>query len=86
MDRAQIIATITGNQKVRAMVMKALGACMRGESPTTFLKNVAMTEPVFQGYNFDDIDATAEQICKEKNADINTMKAGITDFAKSYIN
>ena len=58
---------------------------MRGESPVTFMKNLAMTEPLLQGYDFDNIDATAEQVCKEKNADINTMKADLTDLAKSYI-
>ena len=58
---------------------------MRGESPSTFMKNLAMTEPLLQGYDYDNIDATAEQICKDKNADMNTMKADITDLAKSYI-
>lgn len=85
MDRAQIISTITGNKKVRELVMKAAGAFMRGESPSQFMKNLALTNPVFQGYNFDDIDATAEQICQANNANMESMKADITDLAKSYI-
>ena len=85
MDRTQIISTITGNKKVREIVVKAVGAFMRGESPSTFMKNLAMTEPLLQGYNFDDIDATAAQVCKEKNADMESMKADISDLAKSYI-
>lgn len=85
MDRTQIIATITGNKKVREIVIKAVGSFMRGESPTTFMKNLAMTEPLLKGYDFNNIDATAEQICKEKNANMETMKADISDLAKSYI-
>lgn len=85
MDRAQLISTITGNQKVRGIVMKAVGAFMRGESPSQFMKNLAMTEPALQGYSYDDIDATAAQVCKERNADINTMKADIAELANSYI-
>ena len=85
MDRMQIISTITSNKKVREIVIKAVGSFMRGESPTTFMKNLAMSEPLLKGYDFDNIDATAEQVCKEKNADINTMKADLTDLAKSYI-
>jgi len=85
MDKTQIISTITSNKKVREIVFKAVGSFMRGESPSTFMKNLAMTEPLLQGYDYDNIDATAEQICKDKNADMNTMKADITDLAKSYI-
>jgi len=85
MDRMQIISTITSNKKVREIVIKAVGSFMRGESPTTFMKNLAMSEPLLKGYDFDNIDATAEQVCKEKNADMNTMKADLTDLAKSYI-
>ena len=85
MDRAQIITTITSNKKVREIVAKAVGSFMRGESPSQFMKNLAMTEPALQGYNFDDIDATAAQVCKEKDANIESMKADISDLAKSYI-
>ena len=85
MDRTQIISTITSNKKVREIVIKAVGSFMRGESPTTFMKNLAMTEPLLQGYDYDNIDATAEKVCKEKNANMESMKADISDLAKSYI-
>lgn len=85
MDRMQLISTITGSPKIKNLVMKAIGAAMRGESPSTFLKNVAMSEPALQGYNFDDIDATTAQVCRENNADMESMKANIMDLAKSYI-
>lgn len=85
MDKMQIISTITGNKKVREVVIKAVGAFMRGESPTTFMKNLAMTEPALRGYDFNDIDAATAQVCQEKNADMESMKADLTDLAKSYI-
>ena len=85
MDKMQLISTITGNPQIKGLVMKAVGAFMRGESPSQFMKNLAMTNPVFQGYNFDDIDAVTAQVCEEKNANMETMKADLTDLAKSYI-
>lgn len=85
MNKAQIIKTLTTNKKARELALKAAGAFMRGESPTTFMKNLAMTDPLFQGYDYEDIDATAAQVCKENNANIETMKADVEDLAKSYI-
>jgi len=67
------------------LVFKAVGAMMRGESPVDFMKNLAKTHPKFQGYNFDDLEGTANSVCANNNVDIEKMKSEIADFAKSHI-
>ena len=68
------------------MLMSAIGAMMRGENPTDFLKNLARTNPQLQGMNFDDLEGTATDLCNKNNVDIESAKSKITDFAKSFIN
>ena len=75
-----------GNKNLMNLCMKAFGAMMRGESPTEFLKNVAKTNPALQGYNFDDLEGTAQDICNQRNVDMENMKSQITEFANSHIN
>ena len=81
-----LIQTIMGNKDVMNIVMKALGSMMRGESPVDFMKNLARTNPKFQGYDFDNLESTAQSVCNENNVDIKSLQAEITDFAKSHIN
>lgn len=81
-----LIQTIMGNKDLMNVVMKALGSMMRGESPTDFMKNLAKTNPKLQGYDFDNLEATANSVCNSNNVDIKTLHAEITDFAKSHIN
>ena len=68
------------------MMMQALGAMMRGESPTDFLKKLAQTNPQFQGMNLDDLEGTATELCRKNNVDMNAATSKIKDFAKSFIN
>lgn len=73
---------ILGNKDVMNIVTQAIGSAMRGESPVDFMKNLSNTHPMFRGYNYDDLEGTANQICREKGEDINQ----VMDFAKSFIN
>lgn len=65
------------------MMMQALGAMMRGESPKDFLKNLANTNPQLQGLNLDDLEGTAKTLCEKNNIDMNELADKIQDFAKS---
>lgn len=71
---------LTGNNN---MMMKALGAMMRGESPKDFLKSLANTNPQLQGLNLDDLEGTAKTLCEKNNVDMNQLADQIKDFAKS---
>lgn len=65
------------------MMMQAMGAMMRGESPGQFLKNLANTNPQLQGLNFDDLEGTAKTLCERNNVNMNELADKIRDFAKS---
>ena len=67
------------------MMMQALGAMMRGESPSAFLKNLANTNPQLQGLDLDNLESTATALCQKNNIDMNQLSDKIRDFAKSNI-
>ena len=77
---------ILGNKEAMNIIMQAIGSAMRGESPITFMKNLANTNPLFRGYDYDDLEATATKVCEENGEDINVVQTQVMDFAKSYIN
>lgn len=71
---------LTGNNN---LMMQALGAMMRGESPKDFLKNLANSNPQLQGLNLDDLEGTAKALCDKNNVNMNELADKIKDFAKS---
>lgn len=68
------------------MMMQALGAMMRGESPQAFLKNLANTNPQLQGLDLNDLEGTAKALCEKNNVNMNELASKIQDFAKSNTN
>lgn len=63
------------------MLRQAMGAMMRGESPQTFLKNLANTNPQLQGFNFDDLEGTARALCEKNNVNMEQLAEQIKGFA-----
>lgn len=52
------------------IMMQALGAMMRGESPQMFLQNLAKNNPALQGMDFSNLENTAQKLCNEKGVDM----------------
>ena len=77
------IMNLLGNNN--NIMMQALGAMMRGESPQTFLKNLANTTPQLQGLNLNDLEGTAKTLCEKNNVDMNQLADKIREFANSNI-
>lgn len=67
------------------IMMQAIGAMLRGESPQQFLKNLAKTNPQLQGLDLDNLDKTAEQLYAQKGEDINAAKATFRDKISSFM-
>ena len=67
---------LTGNNN--NIMMQALGAMMRGESPQMFLQNLARSNPALQGLDLTNINATAQKVCQEHGVDANKLTAEIT--------
>lgn len=71
---------LTGNNNI---MMQAMGAMMRGESPRTFIKNLANTNPQLQGLNLDDLEGTAKSLCEKNNVNMGELADKIKEFANS---
>ena len=67
-----------------SMMMQAFGAMMRGESPQSFLKNLANTNPQLQSLNLDDLEGTAKALCEKNNVNMEELAQKITEFANSH--
>ena len=63
------------------MLRQAFGAMMRGESPQTFLKNLANSNPQLQGLNLDDLEGTAKALCEKNNVNMEQLADQIKGFA-----
>ena len=68
-----------------SMMMSALGAMMRGESPSAFLKNLANTNPQLQGLDLDNLESTAKALCDKNGINMNELAGKIQEFANSNI-
>jgi len=79
-----ILQMLNGNQTSNIMV-QAVGAMMRGESPQSFLQNLAKTNPMLQGLDLNNPSMAAEQLYKDKGQDINAAKNTIMDKVSSFI-
>lgn len=48
------------------ILLQAVGAALRGESPQAFMKRLANQHPQLKKMNLDDLQGSAQQLCKEK--------------------
>ena len=73
---ANSLLNLFGNNSGNIM-MQAVGAMMRGESPQAFIQNLARTNPALQGLDLTNINATAQKVCQEHGVDANKLTAEI---------
>ena len=73
-----LMSFFTGGSGSGGMLLQAFGAMMRGENPQAFLQNLARTRPELQGLDLNDINATAQKVCKDHGVDANKLTAEIT--------
>lgn len=62
-----------------SIMMQAVGAAMRGESPQAFLKRLSNQHPALKKVNFEDLMGSAQQLAKENNMDIDQLKSKLDD-------
>lgn len=55
------------------LMLQAVGAMMRGESPRDFLQNLANTNPALRGIDLNDINGSAQKLCQERGIDANKL-------------
>ena len=76
------IMNMLGNGNNNIM-LQAMGAMMRGESPRQFLSSLAQNNPQLQGLNLDNLQQTAEKVCKDNNVDMNSK---MKEIKSSFFN
>ena len=81
-----ILQMLSGSQNPQNnIMMQAVGAMLRGESPQSFLQDLAKSRPELQGLDLTNLDQTAEKLYKEKGQDINAAKSSIMDKVNSFM-
>jgi len=87
MQNNPILQMLSGSQNPQSnIMMQAVGAMLRGETPQSFLQNLAKNNPQLQGLDLNNPSQAAEQLYKDKGQDINTAKTSIMDRVSAFIN
>ena len=72
---ANSLLSIFGNNG--NLMLQAFGAMMRGESPQTFMQQLANTNPALRGIDLNDINGSAQRLCRERGIDADKLAADI---------
>ena len=81
-----ILQALSGSQNPQSnIMMQAVSAWMRGESPQSFLQNLAKSNPQLQGLDLNNLSQAAEKLYSDKGQDINMAKSSIMDKVNSFI-
>ena len=77
---------LNANQNPQSnIMMQAFGAMMRGESPQSFLQNLAKTNPQLQGLDLTNPSKAAETLYSQNGQDINAAKNSIMSKISSFM-
>lgn len=87
MQNNPILQMLSGSQNPQSnIMMQAVGAMLRGETPQSFLQNLAKNNPELQGLDLNNPSQAAEKLYADKGQDINTAKTSIMDRVSAFIN
>lgn len=75
-----MLSLLQGGPNQNNIIMQAVGAMMRGESPQAFMQNLAKNHPQLQGLDLNNLNKTAEDLCAKNGQDINDVKSRINSF------
>lgn len=67
------------------IMMQAVGAMMRGESPQSFLQSLAKNNPQLQGLDLSNPSKAAETLYSQNGQDINAAKNTILGKISSFM-
>lgn len=69
-----------------SILMQAIGAAMRGESPQAFMKKLANSDPRLKKIDLNDLYGSAQQLAKEQGKDINALTKQLDTVVTPVIN
>lgn len=65
MSLFDMLGSAAGGAGGTSILLQAVGAAMRGESPQAFMKRLANQHPQLKRMNLDDLQGTAQQLCQQ---------------------
>jgi hypothetical protein len=68
------------------IMMQAVGAMLRGETPQSFLQSLAKNNPELQGLDLNNPSQAAEKLYADKGHDINSAKTSIMERVSAFMN
>ena len=77
-----LLSMLSGGTGFAQIMMQAVGAAMRGESPQSFMQSLAKTNPQLKGLDLNNLEQTAHSLAKQKGVDENKL----IDSVKSTVN
>ena len=81
-----ILQMLGGSQTPQSnIMMQAVGAMLRGETPQSFLQNLAKSNPELQGLDLNNPSQAAEKLYADKGQDINSAKSSIMDRVSAFM-
>ena len=67
------------------LLLQALGAAMRGESPQAFMQNLAMQHPQLRQLDLNNLQSTAQQVCQQNGVNMQDMVNKIDNVANPFM-
>ena len=68
-----------------SLLMQAVGAALRGESPQAFMKRLANQHPQLKRMNLDDLQGTAQQLCQQNGVSADDVARSIDGVIEPMI-
>lgn len=72
-----LLSMLSGGGGSMQIMMQAVGAAMRGESPENFMKTLAKTNPQLKGLDLDNLENTANKLAQQKGVDMNQLTESV---------
>ena len=77
--------SLSGGLGGTSILLKAVGAALRGESPQVFMKKLATQHPQLKRLNLDDLQGTANQLCQQNGLDASEVAKSIDPIIEPSI-
>ena len=86
-DLLSMIGGMGGNSGVggTSIFMQAIGAFLRGEDASSFMRNLAKKDPRLKKVNLDDLYGSAQKLAQENGKDINDLTKKVDEMAAPYM-
>ena len=68
-----------------SILLQAVGAALRGESPQAFMKRLANQHPQLKKMNLDDLQGAAQQLCQQNGINAEELAKSIDSVIEPVI-